>query len=149
MDPYPYRKSLLILLFVYLIIILRLVLFKDLDGIIAYTNNLVSYENAFSAAFERSNFIPFKTFYYYFSLQEKWQTGFENIGGNIIIFIPLGIILTIIFNKKSKSLFAIFFISAFLETVQLLITYGNFDIDDIILNMIGGWIGFIVVNKLK
>jgi glycopeptide antibiotics resistance protein len=70
---------------------------------------------------------------------------FGNVVGNIIIFIPLGIYLPS-FKKDKRvlvNLIFIFSVSLFVETIQGLLGIGVSDIDDIILNCLGGWIGIL------
>ncbi len=68
-----------------------------------------------------------------------------NVVGNIIILIPLGIYLPLL--KKDKrvivNLLFIFIVSIFVEIIQGFLGIGVSDIDDIILNSFGGWIGII------
>ena len=60
---------------------------------------------------------------------------FLNILGNIILFIPMGII-----NKNISKSFIIILI---IELSQILLKKGIFDIVDIVLNMLGALVGFI------
>jgi glycopeptide antibiotics resistance protein len=75
----------------------------------------------------------------------------ENLFGNILLFFPLGIFLPLLFNKTSrlsKMIFTVFLISFCLELIQLVTVLGNFDTDDIILNVLGSVIGFGVYKIL-
>nr|WP_279628352.1 VanZ family protein [Paenibacillus ferrarius] len=70
---------------------------------------------------------------------------FSNVVGNIVIFIPLGTYLSL-FKKDKRviiNLLFIFFVSLFVEIIQGLLGIGTSDIDDIILNCLGGWIGIL------
>lgn len=73
-----------------------------------------------------------------------------NVFGNIIIFIPFGLFISS--YLKSKKVFSVLFISiitsTFVELVQLKIGR-SFDIDDIILNVVGSIIGYIFYLILK
>jgi glycopeptide antibiotics resistance protein len=84
----------------------------------------------------------------------------RNIVGNAILLLPMGILLPLLWSKFRKvgrvTLFAFLF-SLSIETLQLLfILLGNigrtFDVDDILLNTLGGFIGVslysICVNKI-
>ena len=79
----------------------------------------------------------------------------ENIVGNVLLFIPLGMFLPFMI-RKMNSIGGIalsgFALSYFIESVQLVSRiFGNYrtvDIDDIILNTAGAVIGFIVISKL-
>lgn len=70
-----------------------------------------------------------------------------NLFGNVLMFIPAGWLLPKIF--KALRPFFRFFFTAFLcillvEIVQLVTLLGSFDIDDIILNLTGMLIGWLV-----
>jgi glycopeptide antibiotics resistance protein len=81
---------------------------------------------------------------YTFGSSDKIRSfAFGNVVGNIVIFVPLGIYLPLL--KKDKRLFAnlltIFMVSLVVEIIQGLLGIGVSDIDDIILNSLGGGIG--------
>ena len=70
-----------------------------------------------------------------------------NIFGNIIAFIPFGIYLP--YTSESKLGFISTFLYTFslsltIELVQLITKVGSCDVDDIILNALGGVIGYIL-----
>lgn len=72
-----------------------------------------------------------------------------NIVGNIVAFVPFGILLPAIneyrrFKGFAYTLLLSFLFTLMIETVQLLTKVGRFDIDDIILNTLGGVIGYII-----
>ncbi len=70
---------------------------------------------------------------------------FSNVVGNIVILIPLGNYLSL-FKKDNRAitnLSVIFFVSLSVEIIQWLLGIGAADIDDIILNGLGGWIGIL------
>ena len=77
--------------------------------------------------------------------------GFEgfvvNIVGNVLAFSPYGFFLPLLNNKYRKfyiiTILSIFF-SLAVETSQLLLEVGVFDIDDILMNSIGGIVGYII-----
>jgi len=68
-----------------------------------------------------------------------------NIIGNIIVFVPFGILLPILINKKLTILLVIFLIGlSVMELSQLLLRRGSLDIDDYILNSIGFMLGYVI-----
>lgn len=89
------------------------------------------------------NLIPFRTISQEldgFSLRL-----FGNLVGNIILFIPLGIMLPAVkdgFQKFYICIPVICVFSLFVEMIQYLTRSGSADIDDMILNTVGGLIGF-------
>ncbi|MGG4185044.1 VanZ family protein [Paenibacillus jamilae] len=70
---------------------------------------------------------------------------FANVVGNIVIFIPLGTYLSLFKNDKRAitNLLFIFIVSLFIEIIQGLFGIGASDIDDIILNCVGGLVGIL------
>ncbi|MBS2773164.1 VanZ family protein [Anoxybacillus rupiensis] len=71
-----------------------------------------------------------------------------NIISNIFMFIPLGIVaLLFIKNKLFNYLQVFLYTSLFIELIQFIFKRGIFDIDDIILNTIGGFIGVYLTQK--
>ena len=71
--------------------------------------------------------------------------------GNIVIFFPLAFIVYAIFNNiKSYQLMLIGLAAPFLvEGYQYIFKCGNVDIDDVILNWTGFFIGFIILQIIK
>jgi len=69
---------------------------------------------------------------------------FGNVVGNVAIFVPFGIYLPLF--KKDKgvmtNLLFIFLVSVFVEIIQGLFGIGISDIDDVILNCLGGILGY-------
>ena len=93
------------------------------------------------------NFIPFKDI-----LRYDFGTSlfYKNIFGNMLLFLPYGIFIAK--YVKTDKLFVVFLLafitSLSIEVVQFLI--GRvFDIDDIILNIVGCLIGFILYRWFK
>ncbi len=97
--------------------------------------------------FSSINLIPFHSINQYISGSSDTirRLAFGNVIGNIVIFIPLGIYLPL-FKKDKRvlvSLLFIFIVSLVVEILQGLLGMGVSDIDDIILNSLGGWIGIL------
>ncbi|MDO4633954.1 MAG: VanZ family protein [Eubacteriales bacterium] len=72
-----------------------------------------------------------------------------NIGGNVLCFVPFGCIVPILWRKMSKAgkiLLLSFFSSLMIEIIQLIFKVGSFDVDDLLLNTIGGMLGFAVYS---
>ena len=93
-----------------------------------------------------SNFIPFKEMFRY-SIGSRLFI--KNVLGNIIMFVPYGFFVSYYLDlKKLRSIiFLVLLVSLSIETTQLII--GRvFDIDDIILNNVGGILGFYFYRSL-
>lgn len=91
------------------------------------------------------NLIPFKTITEYLSNPPNAETALTNLAGNIIAFIPFGFLVPIVFKRVNnfKTMFVISAAaSALIEIIQMLLKVGSTDIDDTILNTVGGLIGF-------
>lgn len=72
---------------------------------------------------------------------------FINVFGNIIAFMPMGFFLPAVTGKKLSGvqiLLLSFLFSLLVETVQLLTKLGCFDVDDLILNTLGGFLGYLI-----
>lgn len=100
------------------------------------------------------NLIPFKTIsgflinYKYY----KAETIFINLAGNVITFVPLGFFLPIVFQgfrsfRKAITCFTLIILAV--ETFQLILNVGVFDVDDIILNLLGCLLGYFSILSLK
>ncbi|MGX7420124.1 VanZ family protein [Carnobacterium gallinarum] len=82
-----------------------------------------------------------------------------NLLGNILLFVPYGFFVPLLFssfNNLKRIFFSSFIFSIFIETTQLILNYfylGNrvFDVMDLVTNVLGGVIGFYlfkICNKL-
>lgn len=74
----------------------------------------------------------------------------SNLLGNIIIFVPLGVYLTLLNKNKMiwKNTLLIMIVSTLVEICQVIFRFGIGDIDDIILNSIGGLVGILIYRLL-
>lgn len=69
-----------------------------------------------------------------------------NLAGNIVIFVPYGFFISMASRSRGffKTLFFSMGLSLCVEVTQLFTRVGSFDVDDILLNTIGGVTGYIV-----
>ena len=107
---------------------------------------------------ENNNLIPFKTIFEYISRQDR--VAIINLLGNLVAFAPMGIFLPLLFKKQTKlKNFILTNIAIILaiESLQFLSLSGHFDIDDLILNLLGALIIYglykirrinIIINKM-
>lgn len=68
---------------------------------------------------------------------------------NIVAFVPFGFFLPLLSrNKHGKNIFYVMFsaleFTLVIEIVQLVLKVGTFDVDDIMLNSIGGFLGYLL-----
>lgn len=96
-----------------------------------------------------TNIIPFKTISTYvnaiFNRSMNIDIPIKNLFGNFMLFLPMGIYLPFFIKKVYKArIFLIYMIILLflIEILQLITRRGSFDIDDFILNMLGGLIGY-------
>ena len=89
-----------------------------------------------------NNFIPFKEIMRY---EFGSPLFIKNILGNIIMFIPFGLFVAYLLKTRKvlPTLFITIVTSFIIEYTQLKIGR-TFDIDDILLNLIGGFIGYFI-----
>lgn len=88
------------------------------------------------------------------SIQEYLHMGggsaFRNLAGNIVAFIPYGIYLQVL--KKDKrmgiNVLIVAVTSIAVELVQALLRVGVTDIDDVLLNTLGGFIGILICRLI-
>lgn len=89
-----------------------------------------------------SNFIPFKEIFRY----QLFSPSFiRNVAGNLLMFMPYGFFISYFLklDKKKHIMFFSLLVSLTIEITQLII--GRvFDVDDILLNVIGGLLGYFI-----
>ena len=123
-KPFVLYKEIFLLFFlIYILCLFQIVTFED-QSLFISSNNLV----------------PFKEIMRY---KVGSRLFIKNVIGNVVMFIPYGIFASLYakLDKPFHALCLVFFASVTVETTQLLI--GRvFDIDDIILNVIGGIVGY-------
>ena len=95
---------------------------------------------------DTANFTLFKTIKMYINYSYKLNS-FENLVGNVVVFVPFGFLLPYI-QEKSRKL-PVLVLNAFLfvlgiEVFQLFSAFGAFDVDDILLNCFGAVLGWIL-----
>ena len=96
----------------------------------------------------RYNLVLFKEIKRFWEYREQlgWYAVFTNLFGNVLIFVPFGFFLPMASKYRSflAAVFYSFALSFCVETFQLLTRVGSFDVDDLLLNTLGGALGYIV-----
>ena len=90
------------------------------------------------------NLVPFQSINNYLSVgMQGFSVG--NVLGNFILFMPLGVYLPLLKKDKrvSTNMFYIFIATVLVEALQWTLGIGAADIDDVILNFSGGFIGIL------
>lgn len=121
---------------VYAIVLLKLLLFSRPAGVE-----------------QRMNLIPFATISHYLfndaATVQRFALG--NVVGNIVAFAPLGVFLPLLRRRTGiwTNLFIVVCASVAVEVVQGVFGLGSSDIDDVILNTLGGLVGILFFTALR
>ena len=134
------REALMLLLYIYLFILIRFIIFpmERVDGRVQPI-----YFDIKNLSNPKLNLVPF---IHMFDGKDKAKTYFVFFG-NIGMFIPPGIIFSILFKRLDSVIKAIdagILLSLSIELLQLLVFERTTDIDDIILNTLGVVIGYLI-----
>ena len=118
-----HKEIIYLLAVIYLLCLFHVVTFQDIN-------------------YGTSNFIPFKEIFRY-SFNSKLF--YRNVIGNVAIFVPFGYYSNYYCKSKNitYSLLITLIVSTTIETIQLALGR-SFDIDDIILNVLGGVVGYLL-----
>lgn len=131
---------------VYLALLLRLIVFRmslpEMKLVLdSWTGEVIR------QGLDRANFQPFRTIDMYVRYWSRGIRSFENLIGNILVFVPMGYLLPRIFHRAGNVLICMFCGLAVIlgiELFQMVTSFGAFDVDDIILNGLGLFIGYLV-----
>ena len=130
----------IVLFFVYLVILSYLLFFAESFG--RGTSDDYHY-----------NFIPLTEIRRYLTY---WETigifgVLLNLVGNVAAFMPFGYFLSALTDNRLKAVSVLLFsmeFSILVEMIQLFTRLGSCDIDDVILNTLGGWIGCLIYKAI-
>lgn len=122
----------------------KVIFYKEMlmFGFIIYVLCLFYVVTFQDVSWSTSNYVPFKEMFRYTIGSRMF---FKNVIGNMIMFLPFGFFVAYFLklNKARYILLLSLIVSVTVETIQKSI--GRvFDVDDIILNVIGGLFGFII-----
>jgi len=141
-----FRTFTWLVLIIYLIILTKLILFKRSPAFIRdHFLHHYSWQKA-KANMHKANLKPLTTIKLYLHARGNPEYASNNLWGNTLGFIPLGIFLPLLFIRLRRPVYTIacvFLISLGFETFQLLSMLGIFDVDDLLLNTLGGAIGYL------
>ena len=75
-----------------------------------------------------------------------------NLGVNVLLFTPIGLFFPVLFKKQRRS--GYFFLTVVVmivsvELIQLFALVGRFDVDDLLLNVLGAGVGFVIFRLWK
>ncbi|EOS33390.1 hypothetical protein C807_00228 [Lachnospiraceae bacterium 28-4] len=138
-------KRIKIVFFIYIAIVIKVIIFKypweDLKAVADTWEKGVILEGL-----DTANFTLFKTIKMYINYSYMLNS-FENLAGNIVVFVPFGFLLPYV--QKGAAKFPVLLLNAFLfvvgiEVFQLFSAFGAFDVDDILLNCFGASMGWVI-----
>ena len=139
MKMKKYQKYMLAFtILVYAYILLSIIIFK-------YGSPLEVLSGKMSL-FTEYNIIPFKDLY---DVKLSHGANMTAIIGNIILFVPLGILLQMKNGKTVKNIFYDLGLSLVFEISQYIFKIGSFDVNDLILNTFGALIGVVIYKVIK
>ncbi len=137
-----YSLSIKIIWWIYIILLFGVVIIKFRGSFIELSNKIAS--TSFGMNY---NLIPFRSIGEQMAhFSEGWAR--FNLLGNVIPFIPFGFLLPVVWRKANTFMKVFIFGISFIlliEIFQFLTRLGSFDIDDIILNMAGIIIGYLMI----
>jgi glycopeptide antibiotics resistance protein len=121
---------------------------------ISYLAYLTLFDYSYGRGFTHCsiNIIPLKTIKQFFTSSYNWHIVLVNIIGNIVAFVPMGFLLPIVFSKLfdlRRVLIVVLMATFSIEALQYVTRVGTADIDDIILNGLGGLLGYFMLLLLK
>ena len=148
--PFCFRTLFRILLAVYLVALLYLLFFSR--DIRPYSlAELKALDISECIQKETVNLTPFATLRRYHDVLTRGvipKTAFGNILGNIVLFMPLGILMTLISRVSAKPYIALpvlLMAPLLAECLQFLLRCGVCDVDDAMLNLVGGLIAYAIM----
>lgn len=125
-----------------------LCLFLSFIFIISQTLFPIQLDTNFNG-FEIYNLIPFKVPISIY-IDYDFSYFIHQVFGNIALFIPFGFFIFLKNSNVRKSILIIFLLTLSIEFIQGFLPYRYCEIDDVLLNTLGGYIGILickVVNK--
>ncbi|MFJ8104023.1 VanZ family protein [Lysinibacillus sp. NPDC096212] len=145
------NKNWRILFSIYILLVLNFIVIKfngDIQDVINTIQSNMERRDQWGLS---ANLVPFRTIETYIS-DLSFSIAFMNIFGNIIPFIPMGFLIPMAFTSQRniiKTMISCFLLILSVEILQLILFLGSFDIDDIILNLLSCFIGFILFKAYK
>lgn len=123
-----YKEMLMLFFMIYILCLFQVVTFQDVSS------------------FTHNNFVLFKEITRYSFGSRLF---FKNVFGNILLFIPFGFLISVYIKPKKIYIpFCLTLLASLaIEFTQMLIGR-SFDVDDILLNCIGGIIGYFIYKLL-
>lgn len=124
-----YKELLMLSFIIYILCLFQVVTFQD------------------DASWNNNNFIPLKEIFRYKLGSDLFL---KNVLGNILLFMPFGFFTSHYLNLKKSYIIIILTLIASISIEFVQMSIGRiFDVDDIILNGVGGLLGYVVYKNLN
>ena len=136
------RAFAVVLFFVYFVVLFYFLFFSEEMG------------RTYSERAYHYNLVPFheiKRFIQYYEVLGM-EAVLLNLAGNVAAFVPFGFFLPVFSERCRRFVNTVYYsleLSLLVELIQLITKVGSFDVDDIILNTIGGAIGYIIYKVVR
>ncbi len=129
------RYFFVVVFFLYMMIMIYFLFFAEATG------------RSYAEEVYRYNLVPFQEITRYIRYADKigFRGTFLNLEGNVLAFVPFGILLPIVFEKCRYAIATILLGAGFsicVEAIQLFSKVGSCDVDDVILNTCGAAVGY-------
>ena len=100
----------------------------------------------------RYNLVPFREIErFWIYRKELGIHSIYNLAGNVLGFVPAGFFIPVLLKGRRGFLFtacSILQMSLHVEILQLIFRVGSFDVDDLILNTLGGMLGYLLLKAV-
>ena len=114
-----------------------------------YLSTGTTYVENLLERFRLGNYIPFFTIAQYATGRPTWPIALLNVIGNVVIFVPFGVLLPLLYcslPSLKRTVFLGLTCSFGFEALQLLLITGSFDVDDVLLNTFGVALGYVCLK---
>ncbi|MBB1286569.1 VanZ family protein [Flavisolibacter sp. BT320] len=146
------RLILVIVFWGYLAALIRIVLFKGLFFFRIVPASSYYKKHHANSSYRDYNVVPFRTIKFFLTDSVSTSSAFFNLAGNILLFVPLGLLLPLVVRSTAtfvKIMVSTMALSVCFEVYQRIAQIGKADIDDVLLNTLGGMIGYGIFSFLK
>ena len=137
---------------VYLAALVRIVLFKGLFFFRVVPASSYYKKHHANSTYTGYNLVPFRTIKFFLSDSVSTSSAFFNLAGNVLLFVPLGLLLPLVVRSTAtlvRTALATLALSISFEIYQRTAQIGKADIDDVMLNTLGGVIGYAMYAVAK
>ncbi len=133
------RSSLWILFIIYILVLIKYLVLDRMH---------------FGEYYYRSyNLVPFSSIKQYINHKEQYNynTWFMNLMGNLVMLVPLGVLMPILFKTFRmfwNYIVVLITINLLIEIAQYYFYFGSADVDDVIMNSFGAILAYIMTRAI-